>query len=156
MLFSTAPSVTGEANGTANVTVNASNASAGGEGVQTVAAVVPVWLGGGWLPWSQLWARYAVAVPLAMVGFLWRAPSSRLLTWLAERNMGVYVVHILVLQAVDRVSVLHGAPDALRILTVYVGSLMTVAGIAAARRAVSKASGEPSRVQRAGEATGAP
>ena len=119
------------------------------------AAVVPVWLGGGWLPWSQLWARYAVAVPLAVVGFLWRAPSSRLLTWLAERNMGVYVVHILVLQAVDRVSVLHGAPDALRILTVYIGSLMTVAGIAVARRAVSEASGGPSRVQRAGEATGA-
>ena len=99
-------------------------------------SLVPVAVGATWFPWSQLWARYAVAVPLALVGFQWRAPSSRPLTWLAERNMGVYVVHVLVIQAVERVSLLQGAPDGLRILAVYSGSLAMVVGLSAGKRAL--------------------
>ncbi len=115
-------------------------------------SLVPVAVGSAWFPWSQLWARYAVAVPLALLGFQWRAPSTKVLTWLAERNMGVYVVHILVLQAVDRVSVLQGGPDGLRILAVYSGSLAVVVGLNAGKRALWGGVRRPRRAQRAGKA----
>jgi len=115
-------------------------------------SLVPIAVGAAWLPWSQLWARYAVAVPLALVGFQWRAPGSRFLTWLAERNMGVYVAHILVLQAVDRVSLLQGAPDALRILAVYSGSLAMVVGLSAGRRLLQGGARWTRPVQRVGKA----
>ena len=104
-------------------------------------SLLPVLLGAYVAPESQLWARYAVAVPLACAGFLVRCPDVPLLTWLAERNMGVYVVHVLALQAVDRVEVLGGLPDLGRILAVYVLSLgaasITASLSGAAGRALS-------------------
>lgn len=115
-------------------------------------SLAPLAVGAWWFPWSQLWARYAVAVPLAVVGFQWRLPNSKVLAWLAERNMGVYVVHILVLQAADRMSVLQGAPDAVRILAVYAGSLALVVGLDLAKRAPWAAARWPGGRQRVGKA----
>ena len=95
-------------------------------------------LGADLAPWSQLWGRYAVAVPLACAGFSLRVPDLPLVTWLAERNMGVYVVHILALQAVDRVPPLAGLPDAGRIVSVYGLSVLSVLALDLAGRGVRR------------------
>ena len=92
-------------------------------------AVLPLLLGSHLAPESQLWARYAVAVPLACAGFALRAPELPLLTWLAERNMGVYVVHVLAIQVVDRTGGLGSAGDLMRILSVYALSIGIVSGL---------------------------
>lgn len=93
-------------------------------------AVGPLVAGAAWTDPSPLWARYAIAVPLATLGFGVRMPSVSFVTWLAERNMGVYVVHILALQLVDRLALLHGLADGPRILAVYGLSLGLVSGLA--------------------------
>ena len=89
---------------------------------------------------SDLWTRYAVAVPLACAGFMVPFPDVRALTWLAERNMGVYVVHILAIQLIDRLDVLEGAGDATRIVSVYGASVAMVFGIALAGRSLGRVS----------------
>lgn len=90
-------------------------------------ALLPLLVGPSLAPHSQLWARYGVAVPLACLGFSVRVPESRLLTFLASYNMGVYVVHILAIQLVNRLPLLAGLPDAGRIMAVYGICLVLVA-----------------------------
>ena len=95
-------------------------------------ALLPLAVGGMIAATSDLWARYAVAVPLACVGFVVPFPEISTLRWLAERNMGVYVVHTLALQLIDRLDMLEGAGDATRIASVYAASVAMIFGTALA------------------------
>ena len=89
-------------------------------------AVLPLLVGPDLAPRSQLWSRYAIAVPLACAGFLVRVPESRLLVFLASCNLGIYVVHMLSLRLVDRLPWLDQASEPARIGAVYGISLLAV------------------------------
>lgn len=87
------------------------------------------------LPWllslhvvdpSPLFTRYAVAVPLAVLGFLVRAPESRVLGTLASCNLGVYLVHMLVIRLVDHVPGVNEVAALPHTLLVYLACLGVV------------------------------
>jgi len=52
---------------------------------------------------SPLYERYGFAFALVCAGFVLRCPDSKLLTLFAAFNMGVYLVHMLVLRVMGRV-----------------------------------------------------
>ena len=89
-------------------------------------SLLPLLLGSYLVPSSHLWPGYAIAVPLACLGFSIPFPEFRVLTWLAGVNMGVYLVHIIALHLVDRVEWLLGASDLLRVIAVYLLSVALV------------------------------
>jgi fucose 4-O-acetylase-like acetyltransferase len=89
-------------------------------------AVTPWLLGPSLTPHSQLWARYALAVPIACSGFLLPLPRSRVLGYLSSYNLGVYAVHMLAIRAVARLPVLRELELGGRIAAVYLLCLFTV------------------------------
>jgi hypothetical protein len=87
------------------------------------------------LPWllglavvdpSPLFTRYAVAVPLACLGFVIRMPRSRVLATLASYNLGVYLVHMLAIRLIDHVPGAAEADMPARTALVYVACLGVV------------------------------
>lgn len=89
-------------------------------------ALLPCFVGPGLAPESVLWARYALALPLACIGFLLPLPESRFLERLSSYNLGVYVVHLLVVHLLTRIPAVWGLEVGWRIAAVYLLSLLGV------------------------------
>lgn len=87
---------------------------------------LPWFIGPGLAAESDLWARYAVALPVAALGFLLPLPRLRALEALSQHNLGVYAAHVLVLHVLMRVPALWGLDLGWRIALVYGGSLALV------------------------------
>jgi hypothetical protein len=87
------------------------------------------------LPWvleelapipTPLFLRYAVAVPVACAGFAVRVPRCRTLELLASFNLGVYLVHMLAIQAVNAWSGAADLTPLAHTLAVYAACLPAV------------------------------
>lgn len=89
-------------------------------------ALLPWFVGPGLAPQSGLWARYALALPLACIGFLAPLPRLRVLEALAEHNLGVYGAHVLLLHVLMAVPLLWGLALGWRIALLYGASLVLV------------------------------
>lgn len=92
----------------------------------SLVALLPLLLGSHVVSSSHLWPRYAVAVPLACLGFTIPFPEFRLLTWLAEVNMGVYLVHMFALQVTKQSAWLVQTGGLLHVASVYLLSVAII------------------------------
>ena len=89
-------------------------------------AVLPLLLASGS---AHVHERYGVAVALVCAGFMLRSRDSSVLTLLATYNLGVYLVHVLVLQSMERFPVLAELSWTARLGLCYALCLLAVAGL---------------------------
>ncbi len=89
-------------------------------------ACLPWFVGPGLVAASDLWARYAIALPVAALGFFLPFPRLRSLEAISELNLGVYAAHLAVLHVLMRVPGVWGLDLGWRIALVYGASLALV------------------------------
>jgi len=98
-----------------------------------VFASLPLILGPHFVQVSPIYERYGVALSLVCAGFVLRMPDSPVLAKIASYNLGVYLVHMLVLRAMDRFPLLDGLTVFPRLALCYLLCLLAVAAIRRAR-----------------------
>jgi len=91
-----------------------------------LASLVPWLLAPSWLVPSELYARYALAIPVVCAGLLVELPERRWLTALASMNLGVYLVHMLAIRVTDHVPGVASLEALPRTVIVYATCLLAV------------------------------
>jgi len=91
-----------------------------------LAALLPLILGLGPLGPSELFERYAIAIPVVCLGLLIDLPDRRWMARLASMNLGVYLVHMLAIRGVDHLPGFGDLSPMLRIGLVYATCLLVV------------------------------
>jgi len=91
-----------------------------------LASAVPTLLEGTFPASAQLAERYAIGVPFVCLGLMVRIPESRTLALLASVNMGVYLVHVFAIGAVERLQDIPTISVLPPLVPVYAASILAV------------------------------
>lgn len=87
---------------------------------------LPMLIGPDLVQVTGLYDRYGVAISLACAGFLLRCRDSRILAIFAAYNLGVYLVHMLVLRGMDHIPALGELHLVPRLAVCYLLCLLVV------------------------------